>query len=152
VGERVSEAGPRRESQGAHDEDQRHARTGAPSALVVSDGSLGTDGPQDGRQGRKYRARMVTYWIATLLVAQENVAVSIWAYVRLEFITANLMAPLVYAVLTTMSWVLRPPERRLVAIIDPQPTRARDWVISVVVLFLLAAISLLTLPKGPDGW
>jgi hypothetical protein len=213
VGERVGEAGTVRESQGAHDEHQRHARTGAPSAVVVSDGGLGTEGPQDGRRGRKYRARIVIYWIATLLVAQENVAGSIWAYLRLEFITANLkhlgyppyflniigfwqlpcaiaiivprfglvkewayagaffnyssavyshvvvgddpnkwMAPLVFAVLTTMSLVLRPPERRLVPIIHPQPTRARDWVIPVVVLFLLAAISLLTLPKGPDGW
>jgi uncharacterized membrane protein len=62
------------------------------------------------------------------------------------------MAPLVYTVLTTMSWVLRPPERRLVPIIHPQPTRARDWIVWVFVLFLLAVSSLLTLPKGPDGW
>jgi DoxX-like family len=55
---------------------------------VPSDRGLGTHAPQD--RGRKYRARIVIYWIVTLLVAQENVAGSIWAYLRLEFITANL--------------------------------------------------------------
>jgi len=159
------------------------------------------------------RARRVAYWIATLLVAQENVAGSIWLVLQLEYITANLkqlgyphyfqnilgvwqflcavavlvpglgrvkewayagaffnyssavyshvavgngagkwLPPLIYAVLTIASWALRPPERRLVSASDPTSSTARAWVVSVVVLGVLAIISLLTLPRGPEGW
>src|SRR5262245_27196527 len=34
--------------------------------------------------------RLALYWIATLLVAQENVAGSLWGWLKLEYLTANL--------------------------------------------------------------
>jgi len=35
--------------------------------------------------------RFVGYWIATLLVAQENVAGSLWLWLKLEYVRANLV-------------------------------------------------------------
>ncbi len=57
-----------------------------------------------------------------------------------------------FAVLTLASWSLRPPERTLPAP-DPEiQTRRLDWIVPIVVGFLMLVIALVTLPQGPPAF
>jgi hypothetical protein len=159
---------------------------------------------------RTYWIRTVAYWIATLLVAQEMVAGSIWALHHLEYVNANLRhlgyptyvqsilgfwafpcavtllvprfgrlkewayagavfdysgavashiivgdgpdkwgAPLVFALFALASWALRPSERRTMPASPATKTPTRAWVVPILVIVVMLAISMLTLPKGP---
>jgi hypothetical protein len=81
-----------------------------------------------------------------------NYSSAVYSHVAIGHGPGKWMPPLVYAVLAVASWALRPPERRLVPAHDPKTSSARAWIVSAVVLGLLAVVSLLTLPKGPEGW
>ncbi len=59
-------------------------------------------------------------------------------------------APLVLAVLTMLSWALRPSSRRLVAPeAQEKNTPIVSWLVPIAVVVAMLIISFLTLPKGP---
>src|SRR5438105_5018943 len=41
-------------------------------------------------QAKPRRARIVAYWVTTVILVQENLAGAIWGALHLEYITANL--------------------------------------------------------------
>jgi hypothetical protein len=159
------------------------------------------------------RARVIAYWVTTIIVVQENLAGAIWGALRLEYLTANLKhlgfpsyfqyivgfwqllaalaligprtglmkewayagvffnyssavashmivgdgpgkwtAPLIYAALSVASWALRPAERRVIPATEPRPLAARAWLVPAGALLVLGVVSMLSLPKGPNGW
>lgn len=65
---------------------------------------------------------------------------------------AKWIAPLIYAALSVASWALRPADRRVISATEPRHLAARAWLIPAGVLVLLGVISMLSLPKGPNGW
>jgi hypothetical protein len=60
--------------------------------------------------------------------------------------------PLVFAILTLLSWALRPPERRLAPAAPQRSARPLAWVVPVVLFVAMLALALLTLPKGPNPY
>jgi DoxX-like family len=57
------------------------------------------------------------------------------------------IAPLVFGILTITSWALRPPNRRMMPILDEVEQRtARAWVVPLLMLVALVIIALLTVP------
>ena len=64
--------------------------------------------------------------------------------------TKRVIAPLILAIFTLASWALRPPSRRL----EPASaavTNVREWVAPAIALAVMAAVSFLTMPKGPPA-
>ena len=61
-------------------------------------------------------------------------------------------ATLGFAVITLVSWVLRPPHRRITASApDPAPS-ATAWLVAAAGIAALVASALLTLPQGPPRY
>jgi DoxX-like family len=56
--------------------------------------------------------------------------------------------PLVFALLTLVSWAVRPSERRLVAGRPAVETPAREWAVPLVIVVVMLVVALLTLPEG----
>jgi hypothetical protein len=56
--------------------------------------------------------------------------------------------PLVFAVLTLVSWAVRPPDRRLVAGTPAVETPAREWAVTLVIVVVMLVVALLTLPES----
>jgi DoxX-like family len=57
-----------------------------------------------------------------------------------------------FAVLTLASWALRPPERTLPSANPETETRRLDWIVPIVVGFLMLVAALLTLPAGAPSF
>jgi hypothetical protein len=75
--------------------------------------------------------------VASHIAVSDRVMVWIWA--------------LLFGVLTLASWVLRPPERRLVAPTAVE-TRSQEWIVATVIAISLLVVALLTLPKGSPSF
>jgi hypothetical protein len=59
------------------------------------------------------------------------------------------LPPLVFSAFVIVSWALRPADRRLPNSTLGPETRPLAWAVPIGILFLLVAVSYLTLPKGP---
>jgi uncharacterized membrane protein YphA (DoxX/SURF4 family) len=59
------------------------------------------------------------------------------------------LPPLVFALFALASWALRPASRRLESAGARAEAGARQWAIAAGILVAMAAIALVTLPKGP---
>jgi DoxX-like family len=57
-----------------------------------------------------------------------------------------------FAVLTLASWALRPPERTLPSAKPETETRRLDWIVPIVMGFLMLVAALLTLPAGAPSF
>jgi len=75
--------------------------------------------PTASKRTRTEWIRFVGYWIATLLVAQENVAGSLWLWLKLEYVRANLVH-LGYRLTSRESSAFAAPR-------CGRPTRPRLW-------------------------
>ena len=63
--------------------------------------------------------------------------------------TAEWVAPLVFAALTTGSWALRPVNRKMIASGAADRLRPMIWWVPVLVAGAMAAVACVTLPSGP---
>lgn len=103
---------------------------------------------------------------AVALIAPRFPRLKEWAYAGLFFNFSGAVAshmlrgdgpsrwlvPFVLMVLTTVSWALRPADRRLPDAKPSSETRPVDWAIPVAILLILFVLSCLTLPKGRGGY
>jgi hypothetical protein len=65
---------------------------------------------------------------------------------------ATWIGPAVLAAFTVASWALRPAERRLSVEAARAEVRPRAWALSIALVAVFVAISLATLPKGPNPY
>lgn len=154
--------------------------------------------------------RLIAYWTFTLLIAYENLAGSIWSFLRLEYVRVDLIhlgyplyflaiigpgqfciavavvaprlpvakewayacaclnylaalashlfvgdrpgiwsVPLIFLVLALASWGLRPRDRRTQTAPRVGETRAKAWLVPIILLVIVAVVALFTLPKTP---
>jgi hypothetical protein len=60
--------------------------------------------------------------------------------------------PFGFAVLTLASWALRPADRKL-ASADPETETPRlNWIVPIVIVFVMLVVALLTLPEGSPSF
>jgi hypothetical protein len=116
-----------------------------------------------------YFQYIVGFWqllAALALIAPRTGLLKEWAYAGVFFNYSSAVAshvivgdgpgkwiaPLIYAGFSVASWALRPADRRVIPATEPRPVAARTWLVPAGVLVLLGVVSMLSLPKGPNGW
>src|SRR5262249_55597493 len=101
--------------------------------------------------GMRDRIRVAAYWIVTLAVAQENLAGAIWAYLHLEFITANLkhLGYPPYFLNIIGFWQLL----CALAILIPRFGRVKEWAYAGAFFnYTSAVFSHMMVGDGPRKW
>jgi hypothetical protein len=102
-------------------------------------------------QGRTYRIPIVAYWVTTLLVAQEMVAGSVWAFLRLEYVRVNLthLGYPLYLLNILGFWEFP----CAVALLVPRFGRLKEWAYAGAFFNYSGAVaSHAFVGDGPDKW
>ncbi len=95
--------------------------------------------------------RLVAYWITTVLVAQENVAGSMWVWLKLEYLNANLRHLGYPPYFDTIIGFWQFPGA--VALLIPRFGRLKEWAYAGVFFnYSSAVFSHVSVGDGPDKW
>jgi hypothetical protein len=112
-------------------------------------------GPSHGatasRRTRTERFRLVAYWLATLLVAQENAAGWLWGWLKLEYVRANLVHLGYPPYFESIVGFWQGPGA--VALLVPGFGRLKEWAYAGMFFNYSAAVfSHMSVGDGPDRW
>ena len=107
--------------------------------------------PTASRRTRSEWMRLVAYWITTVLVAHENAAGSLWGWLKLEYVRANLVHlgyPPYFESIVGF-WQLP----GAVALLVPGFGRLKEWAYAGMLFNYSAAVfSHLSVGDGPERW
>jgi hypothetical protein len=96
-------------------------------------------------------ARLVGYWLTTVLVAQENVAGSMWGWLKLEYVSSNLRHLGYPPYFETIVGFWQLPGA--VALLVPRFGRLKEWAYAGVFFnYSSAVFSHISIGDGPDKW